>query len=113
MCLYSQRTTNELVDAFRKQLHFLSSSTTWSNPFYFNLLRRFRIWRNNRVIASCLGRELDERFGAAKSRATYSKKQRISMLDSALDAYNIEVRGMNPAGARTMDKAFRKSAIDQ
>jgi len=35
------------------------------------------------------------------------------MLDSALDAYNVEVRGMNSVGGRTMDKTFRKSAIDQ
>ena len=115
MCLYSQRTTNELVDAFRKQLYILSSSNanTWSNPFAFDPLRRFRIWRNSRVIDSCLGRELDRRFGAAESRATCSKKQRKSMLDSALDTYNAEIRGLNLTGGRTMDRVFRKSAIDQ
>src|SRR5579871_2536164 len=116
MCLYSQRTNHELVDAFRKQLHFLSSnkSNTWSNPFYFNPLRSFRIWRNNQFIDSYLGRELDNRFGVVKSRAAYSKKQKkISILDSALNAYNTEVRGINLAGEPKMDKTFRKSAIDQ
>ena len=113
MCLYSQRTTNELVDAFRKQLHFLSSSNTWSNPLAFDPFRRFRIWQNSRVIDSCLGRELDRRFGSANSTANGLKKQRRSMLDSALDTYNAEVRGLNQASGRTMDSAFRKSAIDQ
>jgi hypothetical protein len=115
MCLYSQRTTNELVDAFRKQLYILSSSTanTWSNPFAFNPIRHFEIWRNSRVIESCLGRELDRRFGVTESRVTCSKKQRKSMLDSALETYNAEVRCLNLTGARTMDRVFRKSAIDQ
>ena len=35
------------------------------------------------------------------------------MLDSALDTYNAEVRGLNQASGRTMDSTFRKSAIDQ
>ena len=114
MSLYSQRTTNELVDAFRRQLHTLSSSTTWSNPLgAFDPIRRYSIWRNSRVIDSCLSRELDRRFGSASLKPNGSKKQRKSMLDLALDTYNAEIRGVNPIAGRTMDKTFKQSAIDQ
>ena len=114
MSLYSQRTTNELVDAFRKQLHTLSSSTTWSNPFgAFDPIRRFSIWRNSRVIDSCLSRELDARFGSVSPSTDVSKKQRRSMLGLALDTYNTEIRGDEARAARSMDKTFKQSAIDQ
>ncbi|KAF2402988.1 cytochrome P450 [Trichodelitschia bisporula] len=109
--LGSQRKSNVLVDAFRRQLHFLSSSNTWASPLAgVNPLQQFSIWRNARVIDGYLGRELDERFAKQDESETTARPRTI--IDVALRTYN-EDRGTTAANMRTMDAAFRRSAIDQ
>lgn len=112
--LDSQRRSDELVDAFRKQLHFLDSSTAWSSPFTgYNPFTQFAIWKNSNVIDKYLGRILDERFSASATANAKSKSD-LSIMDVALDTYN-EERGLSTAdsSSRVMDRAFRQSAIDQ
>lgn len=116
MGLNSQRSSNELVDAFRTQLHFLSSSNTWSNPFAgINPIHQYSIYKNSRVIDRCIGDELDRRF--AQSDPLQFQARKKSMLDVALDTYNTEIRGLDMGSksttTRTMDASFRQSAIDQ
>ncbi|QDS68721.1 hypothetical protein FKW77_004031 [Venturia effusa] len=117
MGLNSQRSSNELVDAFRTQLHYLSSSNTWSNPFAgINPIQQYTISNNSKVIDRCIGDELDRRFANSSEQFDEAKSRRRSMLDVALDTYNSEVRGLstsNENGKRTMDASFRQSAIDQ
>jgi hypothetical protein len=116
MGLNSQRSSNELVDAFRTQLHFLSSSNTWSNPFAgINPIQQYSIYKNSRVIDRCIGEELDRRFAQSGEKPNKSQTRKKSMLDVALDTYNTEIRGLaaDKESGRTMDAAFRQSAIDQ
>ncbi|KAF2098474.1 cytochrome P450 [Rhizodiscina lignyota] len=114
MNLNSQRGSDELVDAFRKQLHFLDSSTAWSSPFTgYNPFTQFAIWRNSRVIDKYVGRILDQRFSSSAT-ANGKSKSELSIMDVALDTYNAE-QGVNtaPGSHRRMDATFRQSAIDQ
>lgn len=117
MGLNSQRSSNELVDAFRAQLHFLSSSNTWSNPFAgINPIQQYSIYKNSRVIDRCIGDELDRRFAKSADNVNGTHSRKKSMLDVALDTYNSEIRGLsnpNEKDGRTMDASFRQSAIDQ
>lgn len=115
MGLNSQRSSNKLVDAFRTQLHFLSSSNTWSNPFAgINPIQQYSIYKNSRVIDRCIGDELDRRFAKSENNAKENRSRKKSMLDVALDTYNSEIRGMSSSDERrTMDASFRQSAIDQ
>ena len=114
MGLNSQRSSDELVDAFRKQLHYLSSANTWSSPLAgFNPVRQISIARNSAVIDRYLGRELDRRF-AEISKGSDSN-WRGSIVDKALVTYNTEIKGMQKDNKqmKTMDASFRQSAIDQ
>lgn len=112
--LNSQRTSDELVDAFRKQLHFLSSANTWSDPFAgINPIRQISISRNSRAIDRYLGAELDHRFAQAGTTDKGKQPRRRSMMDVALDTYNLEFRGMQNDAPVSMDLAFRQHAIDQ
>jgi hypothetical protein len=112
MELGSQRNSNILVDAFRKQIHFMSSANTWSSPFEgMNPFRQYAISQNSKIIDRFLGDELDRRF--AKTGEKEIKSRRQSMLDVALDTYNYEFRGLKAGGIATMDPEFRQSAIDQ
>jgi hypothetical protein len=113
MGLNSQRSSDELVDAFRKQLQYLSSANTWSSPLAgINPIRQFSIARNSAVIDKYLGRVLDQRCTNTSNDTTSTKKK--SMLDVALKTYNEEYRGMSSSkGPQTMDAAFRKLTIDQ
>ncbi|KAE9969625.1 hypothetical protein EG328_006768 [Venturia inaequalis] len=118
MGLNSQRSSNELVDAFRTQLHFLSSSNTWSNPFAgINPVQQYSINKNSRVIDRCIGDELDRRFAKSADKENGIESRKKSMLDVALDTYNTEIRGLDidskSNASRTMDASFRQSAIDQ
>jgi hypothetical protein len=115
MGLNSQRASDELVDAFRRQLHYLSSANTWSSPLAgFNPIRQISISRNSAVIDRYLGRELDRRFASkGDDEKGERRKKRKSMLDVALHTYNTEIRGMTSCASVTMDAAFRKLTIDQ
>jgi Cytochrome P450 len=116
MGLNSQRSSNELVDAFRAQLHFLSSSNTWSNPLAgVNPIQQYSIYKNSRVVDLCIGQELDRRFAQSGRRSKVTQSRKRSMLDVALDTYNSEILGLSTSKetARTMDASFRQSAIDQ
>jgi hypothetical protein len=112
MELGSQRNSNILVDAFRKQINFMSSANTWSSPFEgMNPFRQYTISQNSKIIDRFLGHELDRRF--AKTEENETENQQKSMLDVALDTYNSEIRGMKAGASVTMDPEFRQSAIDQ
>ena len=112
MELGSQRTSHVLVDAFRKQIHYMSSANTWSSPFEgMNPIRQFKISQNSKIIDRFLGDELDRRFASTDQQET--KPRRQSMLDVALDTYNSEICGLKSEASRGMDPEFRQSAIDQ
>lgn len=115
MGLNSQTSSDELVDAFRRQLHYLSSANTWSSPLAgVNPIRQISIARNSAVIDKYLGRVLDKRFTKTSEKDAESKTRKKSMLDVALKTYNEEYRGMaSSKGPQTMDAAFRKLTIDQ
>ncbi|KAF2663601.1 cytochrome P450 [Microthyrium microscopicum] len=106
--LNSQRTSDELVDAFRRQLQYLSSANTWSSPFVgLNPIRNRAIAKNSAVIDKCLGAILDSRYAASAEKQT---KRKRSMLDVAFKTYNDEYKLDNSAG---MDASFRQMTIDQ
>jgi hypothetical protein len=110
MKLNSQRGPNVLVDAFRKQIHYMNSANTWSSPFEgMNPFRQYAISKNSQIIDRFIGDELDRGFGKLEETTT---RQR-SMLEVALDTYNSQIRGMESGASLTMDQEFRQSAIDQ
>lgn len=112
--LNSQKAPHVLVDAFRKQLELLSTSTTWDSPFMgLNLSRRFAIWRNGRLMEKYLGRVLDERLSSIDIEAAGTKSKPRSILDMALERYLAEQPEPKSKGAVRMDAWARKSTIDQ
>jgi hypothetical protein len=114
MGLNSQRSGDELVDAFRRQLHYLSSANTWSSPLAgVNPIRQISIARNSAVIDKYLGQELDRKFTATSKTTAATKSKKKSMLDVALQTYNTEYRNGESKECGTMDAAFRKMTIDQ
>jgi hypothetical protein len=112
MELSSQRKSNVLVNAFRKTIHEVSNSNTWSSPLHkMNPIRAYSIAQNSKVIDRFLGDELDRRYASISDRKTTNRQR--SMLDVALDTYNSEIRGMKAGTSAAMDPEFRQSAIDQ
>lgn len=113
MELGSQRGGNVLVDAFRRQINYMSSATTWSSPLEgMNPIRRYAIAQNSKIIDRFLGDELDRRFADPSEKVTGMSGRR-SMLEVALDTYNSEIREDPSDSSGTMDPEFRQSAIDQ
>jgi cytochrome P450 len=111
MGLNSQRSSDELVDAFRRQLRYLSSENTWSSPFVgMNPFRNRAIARNSAVIDRILGNILDSKYATADKETKNKTHRKRSMLDVALQTYNSEY---NKTGAATMDASFRQMTIDQ
>jgi hypothetical protein len=111
MGLNSQRSSDDLVDAFRRQLHYLSSANTWSSPLAgVNPIRQWSIARNSAVIDKYLGRILDDKLAKTSEKANDSKKK--SMLNVALDTYNAEYN-KDSKGDLSMTPQFRKLTIDQ
>ena len=112
--LNSQRTNDELVDAFRKQLHFLSSANTWSSPLAgFNPIQQWKIVANSKVIDRYLGRILDSRFAQIDEGNDENEGGGRCIMDKVLFTYNAEIKGLQKGAKRSMDAAFRKLAIDQ
>lgn len=112
--LNSQRTSDELVDAFRKQLHFLSSANTWSSPLAgVNPIRQWKIEANSKVIHRYLGRILDNRFAQIDEDSDEKEGEGCCIMDKALYTYNTEIKGQQKGNKRLMDDSFRKLAIDQ
>jgi cytochrome P450 len=112
--LNSQRTSDELVDAFRKQLHFLSSANTWSSPLAgFNPIQQWKIRANSKVIHRYLGRVLDNRFSQIDEDSDDKDGRGCCIMDKALYTYNAEIKGRQKGSKRSMDASFRKLAIDQ
>jgi cytochrome P450 len=112
--LNSQRTSDELVDAFRKQLHFLSSANTWSSPLAgFNPIQQWKIRANSKVIHRYLGRVLDNRFSQIDEDNDDKDGRGCCIMDKALYTYNTEIKGRQKGSKRSMDVSFRKLAIDQ
>jgi hypothetical protein len=113
MELDSQRGSNVLVDAFRRQISYMSSANTWSSPLEgMNPIRRYAIAQNSKIIDRFLGDELDRRF-ANPTEKNMGKSGKHSMLEVALDTYNSEIRGAPSGSPGAMDPEFRQSAIDQ
>lgn len=112
--LNSQRTSDELVDAFRKQLHFLSSANTWSSPLAgFNPIQQWKIESNSKVIDRYLGRILDSRFAEIAKGKNEEDGVGRCIMDKALCTYNAEARANGKGRSVALDPSFRKSAIDQ
>ena len=113
LALNSQRTNDVLVDAFRKQIQFLSSANTWSSPLAgINPIRQWKIEANSKVIHRYLGRILDNRF-AQIDEDNDEDEVESCIMDKALYTYNTEIKGSRRGSKRSMDASFRKLAIDQ
>ena len=112
--LNSQRTSDELVDAFRKQLHFLSSANTWSSPLAgFNPIQQWKIEANSKVIDRYLGRILDTRFAEISKGDDAKEGSGRCIMDKALYTYNSELKSVGESKIAILDPSFRQSAIDQ
>ena len=112
--LNSQLSANTLVDAFRKQLHLLSSSSTWSSPFMaFNVLRQFAIWKNRKFIDSIISNVLEKRFASIDQEAPLEKSHRRPLIDLAIKRYfqpsDVTLRDRKASTKR----AARNAVLDQ
>lgn len=104
--MHAQTSENELLAAFRNQLHWLLRDGEL-NPFrVFNPVRpcifQYNQWRMGRFISKVM----DERFASRPGGDTEKKKSR-PVIDLALDAY------LKDTNSKTMDATFKRIAIDQ
>lgn len=114
MQLHAQTSGNEVVNAVRKQIRWLTFGADPNLLNRWNPFRPFMNWYFRSIIDRSLGQALDKRFATHNKvrEATNAKKGTTeTIIDLALDKY-LE----NNTGAKLnnrMDSAFRKSAINQ
>lgn len=118
--LGTQRGENEMITAFREQVHLVPNEGTqapWKMWYPSGIYRR---WENGRIMDSYVGKVLDERFAkeqTVSNGAPGQKKQRKRVIiDLALEAYrsqqvNTEKGQIQPSTG--IDEEFRRSAITQ
>ena len=118
--LETQRGENEMITAFREQVHLVPNEGSqapfkmwWPSGIY-------RRWRNKRIMNSYLGKVLDERFAqdqATANGAPGQKKQRKRVIiDLALEEYRSQQTesGKGSANSKSgIDEEFKQAAIVQ
>jgi cytochrome P450 len=118
--LGTQRGENEMITAFREQVHLVPNEGSqapfkmwWPSGIY-------RRWRNKRIMNSYLSKVLDERFAkdqAMANGAPGQKKQRKRVIiDLALEAYRSQQTDSERVQAKSnpgIDGEFKQAAITQ
>ena len=122
----SQKKVHPIVQAFRTRVTYMPAAQDvflWQG---IDLLRPYKLWKNNRELEAAIGIELDRKVEARATSAvgsTRGKKQR-SVVDLALDAYEKEVmaaesqKNANESNIRIgspsdMPPSLRRDIIDQ
>ncbi|KAK3112559.1 hypothetical protein LTR53_011052 [Teratosphaeriaceae sp. CCFEE 6253] len=108
--LDSQRSENELVEAFMKQVQWMALGVQF-RPIEFvdwpirYVIQRYLTWKMDRYI----GKRIDDRFA---TRAGRGKSKAI--IDLALEAYLKEVKGTSEdlSAVKGIDSEFRQAAIN-
>lgn len=104
--MHAQTSENDLLAAFRNQLHWLLRDGDL-NPFrVFNPVRPFMFRYNQWKMRRFISRVMDRRF-ASRSGVDAKKKKTRPVIDLALDAY------LKETNSDTMDTTFKRIAIDQ
>ncbi len=121
----SQKQIHPIVHTFRDRVNYMPASTP-TNEFIarFQLIRRWKLYRNGVELDRLIGEELDHKIASRAAAAaanghasgktnssTSSKDRKRSVIDLALDAYQKEFATSTKPGA-PMDKAFRDAAVD-
>ncbi|KAK5167401.1 uncharacterized protein LTR77_007100 [Saxophila tyrrhenica] len=116
--LDTQESENEMVTAFRDQVHLLPNGGPLEVLKMWQPTGIWKRWRNGRIMRSYIGNVLDQRFAkeaqTANGSAGGKKQRKRAILDLALEGYKSqqEVGGQFKASAG-MDTEFREAAIAQ
>jgi cytochrome P450 len=118
--LGTQRGENEMITAFREQVHLIPNEGSQAPLKMYWPSGIYRRWRNGRIMNAYLGKVLEERFAKDQpisNGAPGQKKQRKRVIiDLALEEYRSQQadaeKGQTKPGSK-IDDEFKQAAITQ
>lgn len=120
--LGTQEGENEMVTAFREQVHLLPNGGPLDPLRMWWPEGIWKRWRNGRIMRSYIGKVLDQRFmkeaqsanGLANESVGGKKQRKRAILDLALEGYKAQQEvGSQFKASAGMDSEFREAAISQ